>query len=69
MVVRVTSSQSGFWPLLTRRIGVDPSFQILHALDSVECLLEKFQRRSAVFEIVFWLGDFQSLRSILLGDY
>ncbi|TCD64633.1 hypothetical protein EIP91_003835 [Steccherinum ochraceum] len=34
----------------------EPSFQILHAMHSLEQLLENFQRRDAVFEIAFWEG-------------
>jgi hypothetical protein len=35
---------------------VECSFQILHALHSLERILDEFRRRSAIFEIVFWEG-------------
>ncbi|THH15047.1 hypothetical protein EW146_g5371 [Bondarzewia mesenterica] len=41
-------------PLLALAREEDPSFQILHALHSMERLLHELIRRSAVFDIVFW---------------
>lgn len=38
-------------------IITEPSFQLLHALYSLERILNKFKKREAVFEIVFWQGD------------
>lgn len=34
----------------------DPSFQILHAVHSMERFLDEMLKRSAVFDIVFWEG-------------
>jgi hypothetical protein len=39
-------------------IESDPSFQILHAFHTLECTLGEFIKRSAVFDIVFWDGEF-----------
>ena len=36
----------------------DPSFQILHAFHILERTLGEFIKRSAVFDIVFWDGEF-----------
>ena len=36
----------------------DPSFQILHAFHTLERTLGEFIMRSAVFDIVFWDGEF-----------
>ena len=38
------------------QLKIDISFQILHAIHSLEKLLKDFIRRGAVFEIVFWDG-------------
>ena len=35
----------------------EPSFQILHAMQSLERILGDFLSRSAVYEIVFWNGS------------
>jgi len=39
----------------------DPSFQIIHAIYSLECILTNFQNRSANFDIVFFDGEAASL--------
>ena len=39
---------------------IDPSFQILHAVHSMEQVLNEMMRRSAVFNVVFWEGGFKS---------
>lgn len=36
----------------------DPSFQILHAFHTLERTLDEFIKRSAVFDVVFWDGEF-----------
>jgi hypothetical protein len=36
--------------------NIDPSFQVLHAVHSMERLLDEMLRRSAIFDIVFWSG-------------
>ena len=36
----------------------DPSFQILHAFYTLERTLDEFIKRSAVFDVVFWDGEF-----------
>ncbi|CCM02168.1 uncharacterized protein FIBRA_04246 [Fibroporia radiculosa] len=41
-------------PLLALGREGDPSFQILHAIHTLEKILNEFQSRSACFEIVFW---------------
>ncbi|KAI0948028.1 hypothetical protein AcW1_009642 [Taiwanofungus camphoratus] len=41
-------------PLLALGRVNEPSFQLLHALYSLERILNKFKKREAVFEIVFW---------------
>ncbi|KAI9465185.1 P-loop containing nucleoside triphosphate hydrolase protein [Lactarius psammicola] len=41
-------------PLLALARPGDPSFQILHAINSLERLLSEMLKRSAVFDIVFW---------------
>jgi ATP-dependent RNA helicase DDX60 len=40
---------------------IDPSFQTLHAIHSMERLLNEMIRRSAVFDVVFWEGKFKSI--------
>lgn len=37
--------------------AIDPSFQILHALHSMERFLDEMMKRSAVFDVVFWHGQ------------
>ncbi|KAI0073118.1 P-loop containing nucleoside triphosphate hydrolase protein [Panus rudis PR-1116 ss-1] len=44
----------------------EPSFQILHALHSLERLLNEFHRRSAVFDVIFW--DDNRHHSLLTGE-
>ncbi|KAH9002517.1 P-loop containing nucleoside triphosphate hydrolase protein, partial [Lactarius deliciosus] len=41
-------------PLLALARSGDPSFQTLHAINSLERLLSDMLKRSAVFDIVFW---------------
>ncbi|KAI9465203.1 P-loop containing nucleoside triphosphate hydrolase protein [Lactarius psammicola] len=41
-------------PLLALARPSDPSFQTLHAINSLERLLSEMLKRSAVFDIVFW---------------
>jgi hypothetical protein len=41
---------------LSLRLFIDPSFQVLHAIYSMERLLNEMLRRSAIFDIVFWEG-------------
>lgn len=41
-------------PLLALARPGDPSFQTLHAINSLERLLSEMLKRSAVFDIVFW---------------
>ncbi|EIN08256.1 P-loop containing nucleoside triphosphate hydrolase protein [Punctularia strigosozonata HHB-11173 SS5] len=41
-------------PLLALGRPDDPSFQLVHALYALETLVEKFLKRDAVFDIVFW---------------
>jgi hypothetical protein len=35
---------------------LEPSFQILHSMYALEQALNKFSKRSAVYEVVFWEG-------------
>ncbi|KAG0695373.1 hypothetical protein DFH29DRAFT_984966 [Suillus ampliporus] len=44
-------------PLLALAKDDDPSFQIVHAIYSVECILNEFQKRSANFEIYYKQGE------------
>ncbi|EGO30017.1 hypothetical protein SERLADRAFT_413254 [Serpula lacrymans var. lacrymans S7.9] len=46
-------------PLLAIARQNEPSFQILHAIHSLERILNDFTTRSAVFDIVFWEGSSQ----------
>jgi len=47
---------------------IDPSFQILHAVHSMERLLDEMIRRSAVFHVVFWEGGLQDIVRRLVPD-
>ena len=42
----------------------DPSFQILHAFHTLERTLDEFIKRSAVFDVVFWDGEFVPRRHL-----
>jgi len=48
---------------------IDPSFQILHAIHSMERLLDEMIRRSAVFDVVFWEGELQGIVRRLVTDF
>jgi len=45
-------------------IFAEPSFQILHAIHSLESVLCDFQKRSAAFEIIFFHGPSSSVFSM-----
>jgi hypothetical protein len=44
----------------------DPSFQLAHAVYSLERTLSNFLTRSAVFDIIFWRGQLNLSRCTLL---